>query len=293
MKKYIWGIVVLIIVSFIVGCFYLVFNRSENLTITYIKFKVNPEFVIGINSHERVVVYNPLNEEAKIFDLMMFNNKTLEEVCEIIINKMTANGYLIDNTINVTIMTKNLEKRNQFVKQIKSSIDNVKENVVINTLTPTNDELFTYSNEVTYDLKVTYNENELISIATSVEEKIDLYVNDKLKALNLNNFTGKEQMNVINDNSVNGYFNDFDFSNILVGDNIFISPYSNYEIEFVFNDDFTYSYNIIISLIFDYYKEIVVEDTSKGIVEVYEYTYNQLGNSLISDYKNYFYQFNY
>ena len=81
MKKYIIGFIIILLL--IAGCFYLVFSRDENLTITYIRFKVNPEFVIGINNHERVVFYNPLNEDAKIFNLMMFNNKTLDEACAV------------------------------------------------------------------------------------------------------------------------------------------------------------------------------------------------------------------
>ena len=63
--------------------------------------------------------------------------------------------------------------------------------------------------------------------------------------------------------------------------------------KFYFNDDFTYTYNIILYLEFDYYSERMVDEVHEGIVEVYEYTYNILNPEVISDYKNHFYKFNY
>ena len=95
MKKYIFAFLgIFLLIS---ACIYLVFSRHENLTITYIKFKVNPEFVIGINSSDRVILYNPLNDDAKIFNLSMFNNKSLDEFAQIFIAILVWNYLWAEN----------------------------------------------------------------------------------------------------------------------------------------------------------------------------------------------------
>ena len=88
----------------------MVFNNDETLTITYIKFKINPEFVIGINNQEKIIFYNPLNDNAKVFNLNMLHEKTLEEGCQIIMEKLDENNYLLNNEVDIKVMTKNKEK---------------------------------------------------------------------------------------------------------------------------------------------------------------------------------------
>lgn len=293
MKKNIYIIGIFVIVFLIVGCFYLVFSRNENLTITYIKFKINSEFVVGINSNDKVVMYNPLNEEAKIFNLGMFSNKTLEEMCKIFIKKIEDNDYLENNKVDITIMTKNLEKRKDLYKLINDSINGNGREIYVNVLEPSNDELIAYSNEVTYDLKATYQTEDLIKISESIKEQIKGYVDNKIDSLHINKFNGEQQKEILESNYSLGYFNDFDMKNVVIEDDIIISTRSNYDIEFIFNNDFTYDYNIILYLEFDYYCEMVVDDVRKAIVEVYEYTYNTFNIEVIGDYKNHFYKFNY
>lgn len=290
MKKYIIGFIIILLL--IAGCFYLVFSRDENLTITYIRFKVNPEFVIGINNNERVVFYNPLNEDAKIFNLMMFNNKTLDEACEIFIEKMDENNYLVNKKIDLTIITKNLEKERKIVQKIKDSVIKLDSEIEISTVSPTSEELLSYSNETAYGLPVTYDNLVLQTIGKEIKDNIDFYIQNKIKLLNLDKLANDKKIEIIKENYDNGYFNDYDISSYSNYD-IIPSKRSNYDVIFSFNDDFTYSYNIILNLEFDLYREELVNELRKGIVEVYKYTYDENNNELISNYKNEFYKFNY
>lgn len=290
MKKYIIGFIIILLL--IAGCFYLVFSRDENLTITYIRFKVNPEFVIGINNNERVVFYNPLNEDAKIFNLMMFNNKTLDEACEIFIEKMDENNYLVNKKIDLTIITKNLEKERKIVQKIKDSVIKLDSEIEISTVSPTSEELLSYSNETAYGLPVTYDNIVLQTIGKEIKDNIDFYIQNKIKLLNLDKLSNDKKIEIIKENYDNGYFNDYNITSYSNYD-IILSKRSSYDVIFSFNDDFTYSYKIILNLEFDLYRQELVDELRKGIVEVYKYTYDENNNELISNYKNEFYKFNY
>ena len=290
MKKYIIGI--LIIVFLIVGCFYFVFSKDGNLTITYIRFKVNTDFVIGINSKDKVVMYNPLNEEANIFNLGMFNNKSLEEVSNIFVSRVNENNYLIDNDVNIIIMTKNLEKRNRLTKIISDVIKKNNNSIIVNVLEPTSDELLAYSNEEVFDLEASFNENDLISIGNDIKDKIDLYIKEKIVNLKLDKLSLEEQKSIIESNLSFGYFSGFSITNDMVNYDILLSNRSKYQVMFTFNEDLTYSYNIILNLEFDYYQESLIEEKRVGIVEVYKYSFDT-SNNVISNNVNHFYRFNY
>lgn len=290
MKKYIIGI--LIIVFLIVGCFYFVFSKDGNLTITYIRFKVNTDFVIGINSKDKVVMYNPLNEEANIFNLGMFNNKSLEEVSNIFVSRVNENNYLIDNDVNIIVMTKNLEKRNRLTKIISDVIKKTNNSIIVNVLEPTSDELLAYSNEEVFDLEASFNENDLISIGNDIKDKIDLYIKEKIVNLKLDKLSLEEQKSIIESNLSFGYFSGFSITNDMVNYDILLSNRSKYQVMFTFNEDLTYSYNIILNLEFDYYQESLIEEKRVGIVEVYKYSFDT-SNNVISNNVNHFYRFNY
>lgn len=284
---------IFIIISIIIGCIYLAFNRDENLTITYIKFESTPKFVIGINNQDRVVMYNPLNEEAKIFNLMMFNNKTLEEMSMLFISKAEEANYLNYNEINLTIITKNLEKNTRILNKIESSINQNYPSIIINTKLPTYDEMLTYSNEIAYDIENTYSEDDIYNISKTIENKIDLYIKNQLQKLNIIKLPLVKQKQLIETNYENGYFNDFELNSIFIDGKLNILEPSNYNVYFRFNDDLTYEYDIVLYLQLEYYRDLINNDSKSGIFEVYDYKYNLLGDKTISDYKNYFYRFEY
>ena len=95
------------------------------------------------------------------------------------------------------------------------------------------------------------------------------------------------------ENNLNlGYFDDFVITNDMVNYDILLSKRSNYQVIFTFNEDLTYSYNIILDLEFDYYQESLIDEKRVGNVEVYKYSFDT-SNNMISDYINHFYRFNY
>ena len=292
LKKYI--IFFIIIVSIIGACFYLVFNNDKTLTVTYIKFKVNPEFVIGINNQEKVIMYNPLNDEAKVLNLNMLNEKSLEEACKIIINKLNENNYMINNIVDITIMTKNLEKENNLYNKVKNAIINQNSNIKINLIEPTSDELLSYSNETVYDLIPTFNDVDLQSIGQSIKTEIDYYVKEKINNLKISKLSKEKQIEEVNNYYNNGYFNDYVVhKNRVNGYDIKLSKRSSYSVIFNYNEDFTYSYNIILKLEFNNYLEENIDEIRRGLVENYKYTYNEQNEELISNYKIDFYRFIY
>ena len=290
MKKYIIGL--LIIVFLIAGCFYFVFSRDETLTITYIRFSVNPDFVIGINNKDQVVMYNPLNDDANLFNLGMFNNKSVEEVTNIFLDVVNKNNYLVDKEVNLTIMTKNLVKRKRFAEMIISVIKRTNNSIKINILEPTSEELFAYSNEEVFDVIPSFNENDLKYIAMDYQKQIDLYVKNKINNLKLDKLNLSEQKVIIENSLLNGYFSDFLIDSVLLNYDIFPSSRTNYQVVFNFDEDLTYSYNIFLDLEFDYYKKIQDNEKNIGVVEVYEYSFDT-NDELMSNYINHFYRFNY
>lgn len=290
MKKYIFAFVgVFLLIS---ACIYLVFSRDETLTITYIKFKVNPEFVIGINNDNKVILYNPLNEDAKIFNLGMFNNKSLEEFSTLFIDKMEENNYLSDNIIDMIVMTKNKNKKNIIVETITNSIGEQNNEIIINVKDPTFDEMLAYSNEPVYDLEPTYNEEDLKVISNDILNKISNHINNKINNLKVDKIDNQDKKDILEQKNINGYFDDFNFSNVDLGEySIDILDDSNYEVEFTFDENLNYQYNIIINIVLESYKDKIKNDVKETTVEVYKYTYNLNSEKIINNYKNEFYIF--
>lgn len=272
----------------------MVFNNDETLTITYIKFKINPEFVIGINNQEKIIFYNPLNDNAKVFNLNMLHEKTLEEGCQIIIEKLDENNYLLNNEVDIIVMTKNKEKENSLFTKVKQSITSDKPNIIVNSIEPTSEELLSYSNETVYDLKSTYDNVDLVGIGQSIKGDINYYIEDKIAKLKLNKLSKEKQIEEINNYYNNGYFNDYVvYKNKVNGYDINLSKRSSYNVVFNYNADFTYSYNIVLNLEFNYYQDEIINEVRKGIVENYKYIYNEQGEEVINNYKVDFYKFNY
>lgn len=284
--------VILVIVLIVTGCFYLVFSHNENLAITYIKFKVNPEFIIGINSSDSVVFYNPLNDEAKLFDLSMVDGKSLRDVSSLFVEKLDASDYLVDKSIDIVVMTKNKEKEKRIYELINESVKVYNDEISVECLEPTIDELIAYSNETVYDLIPSYKEEDLMIISREIYTKVTSYVDKKLKALKLD---GVNDIEIIKENYMNGYFNDFSLSSVIFKDYLFTySKRSTYHINFNYHLDNTYDYEIILDLELDCSMDVETIDYKEGIVEVYKFLYQEVdGVGKLEEYKNCFYKFRY
>ena len=287
MRKYLIIFVALVII--IGGSIYITFSRHDALTVTYIKFDSTPSFIIGVNSKDIVVSYNPLNEEAKDFNLLMFYEKTIEEASKIFYSKCHELQCLNDASVNLTIITKNDRRSNDLYQKITDVIRKENAEIVINLLEPTSNDLLAYSNETVYNVSPTFQNSDLLTISLDLTSRIDSYVQNKLNSLNYSKMSLIEQQQLIEEKISESYFNDFNLTTQAINDyNISISNRSNYEILFSYDNEV--SYQIVLNMEFDYDSTKTVNDKETVIVEVYKYKYS---NNAITNSTNNYYSFTY
>ncbi len=258
---------IIILTLGVLGTLFYFLLKQDNSYITYIKIQVNPSFVLGINEKNNVVFYNALNNDGNKYNLSMFQGKNLGDAIEIFINKLGMSNEE-KNIINVTIMTKNNLRENEIFAIIKEKIANYDNNYIVINHEPTNDELERYSNEVVYNLKSSLKQNDIKMISSSIYDKINNYIDNKI-----NNIVNFDESFVLENE---GYFNDFNLLNInLTEYNVSILERSNYQVDFIFDEEGQYIYNIVLNLELE--KEI--DNLEKKLIEVYSYSY-QLGDEL-------------
>ena len=196
MKKFIFFV---LFVAVIIGSIvYFVFSSDKALVITYIKFNINPEFVIGVNSKDEVCIFNPLNEDAKILNLGMFNGNSLEDATSIILDKLDKANYLKDD-MYITVMSKNPDKIEYFYEKINNKVKEKNKDLVLINKRASNEELTAYSNEVVYDVKATYDNNKLLVICSNIEKSLDEYVKDKINSLKIDDLNKDEILKYYNE----------------------------------------------------------------------------------------------
>lgn len=279
MKKYI--ITALLVILILVGTIYMAFAKTNSASVTYIRYKVNPEFILGVNNNDEIVFYNPLNDEAREFNLLMFKGKNIEEATKIFYEKSFKKGYIKENNINITIITMNDEKRTRLFNKIDETIKLYQDTIKVNLIEPTSDELLAYSNETFYNQKPTFNNDDLINISNELEKRISKYVDEKCKNLKNDDIKGKNNK---------GYFNDFDLiSQIIDYYDINILPTSYYKVDFSFEEQ-NYTYKITLNIDLKYFNIETNDNERNAIVEVYNYKYE---NKQISNYNDNFYRFTY
>lgn len=106
--KFFGGVIFTLFVFF--AGFYMLDLYMGAKNLTFLKFKINPEFGFVINGNNEVVYYIPLNDDAiKIFNLDMFKGKNSEEAVAIAIEVAKENNYLLseERKIEVTVVSNN------------------------------------------------------------------------------------------------------------------------------------------------------------------------------------------
>ena len=102
-----FGGVISVLFVFFAGFYMLdLYMGAKNLT--FLKFKINPEFGFIVNGNNEVVYYLPLNEDAKdIYTEKMFKGMNTEEAVEVAIEVAKENNYLLseDRKIEVTVVS--------------------------------------------------------------------------------------------------------------------------------------------------------------------------------------------
>lgn len=286
MKNFIiWLLIAFVFVGSIV---YFVFTSDKSFTITYIKFNINPEFIIGVNNNDEVKIYNPLNDDAKVLNLTMFNGRKIEDAMMIILDKLDSSNYLDDSLINISVITKNNKKIEHFYNKIDSVIKTKNKEITLVNKEASYDELVAYSNEVTYDLEPTYKVDILKNIASNINSDIVSYIDNKLKELNLEDMAFEDKKNLILLKTNESYFNDYLIHEFSLEDNkLIIDDESTYEIVFNYdNEEITFKIKLNLSL--EYVGSIIKNDVSYNVIEEYIFIYE---NDEIRNLKNNFYKF--
>lgn len=281
MKKFIFFV---LFVAVIIGSIvYFVFSSDKALVITYIKFNINPEFVIGVNSKDEVCIFNPLNEDAKILNLGMFNGNSLEDATSIILDKLDKANYLKDD-IYITVMSKNPDKIEYFYEKINNKVKEKNKDLVLINKRASNEELTAYSNEVVYDVKATYDNNKLLVICSNIEKSLDEYVKDKINSLKIDDLNKDEILKYYNEQLENGYFNDYDLLFYKLDDaDLKIMDTSSYTISF----DSSLKYTISLDLELEKVNKVSKKNDSYSLVEQYLFNYKdkKINNLKINFYK--------
>lgn len=281
MKKFIFFV---LFVAVIIGSIvYFVFSSDKALVITYIKFNINPEFVIGVNSKDEVCIFNPLNEDAKILNLGMFNGNSLEDATSIILDKLDKANYLKDD-MYITVMSKNPDKIEYFYEKINNKVKEKNEDLVLINKRASNEELTAYSNEVVYDVKATYDNNKLLVICSNIEKSLDEYVKDKINSLKIDDLNKDEILKYYNEQLENGYFNDYDLLFYKLDDaDLKIMDTSSYTISF----DSSLKYTISLDLELEKVNKVSKKNDSYSLVEQYLFNYKdkKINNLKINFYK--------
>ena len=100
-----WGKVLLSIFLVCFGLFYGaycldLYMGAHNLT--FVKFKINPEFGFIVNGNDEVVHYIALNDDARrIYNLNMFKGKKTNDAVNKAVEVAKANNYLVDDFYNI------------------------------------------------------------------------------------------------------------------------------------------------------------------------------------------------
>lgn len=147
-----WGKVLL---SIVIVCFTLFYGAycldmymgAHNLT--FVKFKINPEFGFIVNGNDEVVHYLSLNDDArKIFTLDMFKGKKTSEAIDKAVEVARENNYLVDENkkIEVTVISNESNNKEIIEDKIVSVIKKKDDNVVAEVVEATEEEKEIFSN---------------------------------------------------------------------------------------------------------------------------------------------------
>lgn len=225
--------------------------------------------------------YNALNSEGNKYNLSMFQGKSLNEMIELFIDKTNFEDEL-NKEINVTIMTKNNIRENDIFKVIQDSIKSKNKGFIVINHEPNNDELERYSNETVYNMKSSLKNDDIKLISQVIYDKVKSYVDVKIN--NIMDFNN----DFILENE--GFFNDYNLFSINLKEySVVLLERSNYQVNFTFDEEGNYTYEIILNL------EMEKENNSleRKIIEVYSYSYQIIEEQEnLSNLKTYYYLIN-
>ena len=167
-----WGKVLLSIFFVCFGLFYGAYCLDMYMgahNLTFVKFKINPEFGFIVNGNDEVVHYLALNDDArKIFNLNMFKGKKTNEAVSKAVEVAKQNNYLVDENkkIEVTVVSKEETEKTVVEDKILNVIKEKDSTVVAEVVEPTEED-----KEIFTDIKLDKIEEVEETVKKKEEEK--------------------------------------------------------------------------------------------------------------------------
>ncbi len=167
-----WGKVLLSIFLVCFGLFYGAYCLDMYMgahNLTFVKFKINPEFGFIVNGNDEVVHYLALNDDArKIFNLNMFKGKKTNEAVSKAVEVAKQNNYLVDENkkIEVTVVSKEETEKTVVEDKILNVIKEKDSTVVAEVVEPTEED-----KEIFTDIKLDKIEEVEETVKKKEEEK--------------------------------------------------------------------------------------------------------------------------
>ena len=118
------------------------YNRAHSLT--YLKFKINPEFIFVVNGNDEVLRFWPLNEDAyELFTDEMFVGKNYDDALAYAIDYAKEKDVIKEDeekTIAVTVIGEKDDEIKKYEEKVVETIKKKDEKLIADVVKPSNEE---------------------------------------------------------------------------------------------------------------------------------------------------------
>ena len=147
MKKIIFSVSFAVFCVFVAVYMIIMYNRAHSLT--YLKFKINPEFVFVVNGNDEVVRFWPLNEDAyELYTEDMFVGKNYNDALAYAIDYAKEKEIIKDGeekTIAVTVIGEKDSNVKEYEEKVVETIKKKDENLAADVVKPSKEEKEEYT----------------------------------------------------------------------------------------------------------------------------------------------------
>ena len=147
MKKIIFSVSFAVFCVFVAVYMIIMYNRAHSLT--YLKFKINPEFVFVVNGNDEVVRFWPLNEDAyELYTEDMFVGKNYNDALTYAIDYAKEKEIIKDGeekTIAVTVIGEKDSDVKEYEEKVVETIKKKDENLAADVVKPSKEEKEEYT----------------------------------------------------------------------------------------------------------------------------------------------------
>ncbi len=159
------GVVFFLLLICAVGVGRMLVKKDDTAEITYLKIKINPEFIFGIDENENVVVFSAINEDAKnIYKEEMFQGKKYDRALDYAIEYAQKSDILdpdMEYKIEITVISGSEKDKQRYEEKIVQAIqdnDEYKDNFIPEVVEPSKEEVEQYKESNSEDFTSIYDE---------------------------------------------------------------------------------------------------------------------------------------